>query len=77
MSTNILCVLSHKWEYSLEDITFIKRKSGSHLYDTIVQPTQVRLCLRCNKKQRKRVTDWIDTYLTVEEEREIKLKELI
>ena len=74
---SILCLITHKWEYNVENITFVRRKSGSHLRDTAVYPTEVRLCLRCNKKQRKRVTDWNDTYLTVEDEREIKLRKLI
>jgi hypothetical protein len=39
-------------------------------------PTKVRLCNKCYKKQRTKGIDWVDWELTLDEERDLKLKEL-
>jgi len=70
------CLIGHNWLYKIEDITFTRRKSGSHLQDKVVVPTKVRLCQRCYKKQRTKGIDWVDWELTKEEERDNKLKKL-
>ncbi len=72
------CVIKHKWVYKTEDILFFSDRSQftSRLSTNVTIPTKVRLCERCHKKQRSRGIDWIDWELTVEEERDIKLKEL-
>ena len=76
------CVIKHKWVYKNEDINFFHGISGLE----VNIPTKVRLCERCHKKQRsKGITqlpplcsryDWVDWELSLEEEREKKLKEL-
>ncbi len=72
------CNIKHKWIYKNEDIVisspYIFFNGVSGLEVTI--PTQVRLCNRCHKKQRSRGIDWVDWELSLEEERDIKLKEL-
>lgn len=73
---NWRCLIGHNWEYKSEEITFVRRKSGSHLQDTVIVPTKVRLCQRCYKKQRTKGIDWVDWELTKEEERDFKLKSI-
>ena len=62
------CLIKHKWEYKTEDISF---------FNNITMPTKVRLCTRCYKKQRSLGLDWVDWKLTLEEERDIKLKRIL
>jgi hypothetical protein len=69
----LACLLAHKWEYNLENITFLSEIT----FMPITRSTQVRLCSRCNKKQRRTLFDWVDTHLTVEDRREIKIRKLI
>lgn len=66
------CVIKHKWVYKNEDINFFHGISGLE----VNIPVKVRLCERCHKKQRSRGIDWVDWELSLEEEREKKLKEL-
>jgi hypothetical protein len=72
------CVIKHKWVYKTEDIVisspYIFFNGVSGLEVNI--PTKIRLCSRCHKKQRSRGIDWVDWELSLEEEREKKLKEL-
>lgn len=65
------CSIKHKWEYKTEDISFFSRLKAN-----VTIPTKVRLCNRCHKKQRSVGIDWVDWELTLEEEREIKLREI-
>ena len=68
------CSIKHKWEYKTEDISFFS--NITRLESNVTMPTKVRLCKRCYKKQRSVGIDWTDWELTLEEEREIKLKEI-
>jgi hypothetical protein len=74
------CSIKHKWEYKKEPITYsriISRYSSAKLNKDVIVPTEVRLCKRCHKKQKLGMTGyWVDWDLTLEEEREIKLKEI-
>ena len=72
---NLRCLLGHKWEYCTEDITY---NNTAHVYPPkqIIMPTQVRLCLRCYKKQKNMIGDWTNWHLTKQEERDKKLKEI-
>lgn len=63
------CLVKHKWKYKTEDISFFNNIN-------VIIPTKVRICARCYKKQRSVGFDWVDWELTLEEEREIKLKEI-
>ncbi len=73
------CIIKHKWEYKIEDITFSNFRElnldGTQKEVTI--SNQVRLCKRCHKKQRSRGIDWVEWELTLEEERDIKLSKLV
>jgi hypothetical protein len=68
------CVIKHKWEYKTEDIDFFS--NITRLKTNVTIPTKVRLCTRCYKKQRSRGIDWVDWELTIEEERDMKLKSI-
>jgi hypothetical protein len=69
------CVIKHKWVYKTEDINYCKSHFGISGLEVNI-PTNVRLCSRCHKKQRSKGIDWVDWELSLEEEREKKLKEL-
>ena len=66
------CIIKHKWEYKIEDITFSNFRElnldGTQKEVTI--SNQVRLCKRCHKKQRSRGIDWVEWELTLEEEKQ-------
>jgi hypothetical protein len=66
------CFIKHSWEYKEEMITY----SNTNKLKSVTMPTKVRLCNRCYKKQRSKGIDWVDWELTLEEERDLKLKEL-
>ena len=68
------CSIKHRWEYKTEDISFFS--NITRLKSNVTIPTKVRFCTRCYKKQRSVGIDWTDWELTLEEEREIKLKEI-
>ena len=74
------CSIKHKWMYKKEDISYERIRAGYSsvkLAKVISVPTEVRLCRRCHKKQRMGISGcWTDWELTLEEEREIKLKEI-
>ena len=60
------CLIKHKWEYNI-----------TRLKTNVDMPTKVRLCNRCYKKQRSVGIDWVDWELTLEEERDLKLKQIL
>ncbi len=79
-----LCLIKHKWNYKVEDITLLQ---GVYTKYVVTKPTDVRFCERCHKKQKSRWTslnsiknlrnsDWIDSGLNKSESRDKKLKEL-
>ena len=79
------CVIKHKWVYKNEDINLSYNLPNHGLRRFELLTTKVRLCSRCHKKQRQiilrtsmssEVIDWVDYELSLEEQREIKLKEL-
>ena len=72
---NLRCLLGHKWEYYMEEITY---RSSAHVYPPkeITLPTKVRCCSRCYKKQKCNIGEWTSWYLTKQEERDKKLKEI-
>lgn len=66
-------VIGHKWIYSKEDITYINLNKPN----SVSVETDVRICNRCDKKQRLNPNGfWTDWSLTLEESRHIKLKNL-
>jgi hypothetical protein len=71
---NWRCLIKHKWEYKWEEIT---HWHSLNLNKKVTTPTQVRLCQRCNRKQRSRGIDWVEWSLTLEEERDIKLRNIL
>lgn len=67
------CFFRHNWKYSVEDITYTRIGDSN---DKMIIPTQVRLCSKCYKKQRSKGIDWTDWELSVQEERDKKLREI-
>jgi hypothetical protein len=72
------CFIKHSWEYKEEMITYRMQSIGiyTNKLKSITMPTKVRLCNKCYKKQRTKGIDWVDWELTLDEERDLKLKEL-
>ena len=68
------CFIKHNWEYKEELINYFNH--NNKLKSVLNIPTKVRLCNKCYKKQRSKGIDWVDWELTLEEERDLKLKEL-
>lgn len=82
---NIRCFFGHKWEEKQEVIIpeflldLYTKNNLLGMYKTELFNSNVRFCKRCFKKQ-KEIGDsglWISHKLSIEEEREIKLNELI
>lgn len=76
------CLIKHKWEYKTENVRyslFYPLSTGvcGSKFDNVIMSTKVRLCKRCHKKQRSKGIDWVDWSLTKEEERDIKLKDIL
>ena len=67
------CFIKHNWEYKEELINYF---NSNNKLKSVTMPTKVRLCNKCYKKQRSKGIDWVDWELTLEEERDLKLKEL-
>ncbi len=75
------CLFGHNWEYKVEDITYVRLNNyvditTSSVNDRVVMQTKVRLCVKCYKKQRTHGQDWTSCELTLQEDRDKKLKEI-
>lgn len=72
---NLRCLLGHDWEYSQEEVEFIR--VSKPIFDTVFVLSEVRICQRCYKKQFKRVCDWENLYqLTDSQIRDKKISKL-
>lgn len=83
---NIRCIFRHKWEYSIcERVVNYNMPTINKLPKnlSVKISDKVRICKRCYKKQRKlgfkndsENNHWVNDYLTKDELRDKKLKEL-